>query len=105
MADAPPQGATEEAAALLRAAGWTVKPPRPPPVTAPRIGMRVRYLRGGEWGPKVGDVGTVVAIRESDPRLDGFATEPVFWVRLDSYPSGGGFYTLPRYVEELPDAE
>lgn len=97
-----PQTTLDQTAALLRAAGWTVVPPSPPPVV-PRVGMRVRYLRSEDWGPSRGDVGTIIQVREPSEK-DGHARAPVFWVRLDNYP-GSQFYTTPRDVEALPDAE
>jgi hypothetical protein len=70
------RAAIEEAAALLRAAGWEVKPPPPAPLDKPRIGLRVRYIRDKEHGPDAGDTGTIIDMRD-----DG----SVFWVRPDNW--------------------
>ncbi len=88
----------EAAATLLRAAGWSVAPPSPPPIV-PRVGMRVRYLRSEDWGPNLGDLGTIINVRQASEK-DGFARSPVFWVRLDNSPKSQ-FYTTPGDVEAL----
>jgi hypothetical protein len=102
----PGAGWRPEAAAIvnaLRRAGLLRQTTSPGARMKPRVGMRVRYVRGEAWGPRAGDVGTVIDVREPGPK-DGFAREPVFWVRLDNYPTSQ-FYTTPRDVEALPDAE
>ena len=95
------KAALEDAAALLRAAGWAVTPPPPAPLAAPRVGMRVRYLRSKEWGPNAGDVGTIIELRKADRGCR--AASPIFWVRPDNWPTAS-IWTEPADVEALPDA-
>ena len=83
---------------------WKLVPDEPTKVSRPavwEIGHRVRYTRSNEWGPNIGDAGTIVEVRTKD--LGKPADEyQVFWVTPDYDKDGKSkYWTTPDDVEWL----